>query len=256
MKFPVFVITLLGAASCVFGQTAALNGRVTDDSGAVVPAAKVTINGAGILRTVLTRTAVTGADGSIRSSVCRPPLIPRRVRASAVRAQSRGDSALRCAIGQPRIARRRHCGGSYCKCRCRSRSQHQCILERNATVITGNDLESLADDPEDLAADLQALAGPSAGPDGADIFIDGFSGGQLPPKQSIREVRLNQNPFAPEYDKVGLGRIEIFTKPGSNAYHGTVAYNLGTDRWNSRNPYAAQKAPSSFRKPKTASAAP
>ncbi len=112
----------------------------------------------------------------------------------------------------------------------------------SATVITGNDLESLADDPDDLQADLEALAGP-AGPDGAEIFIDGFSGGQLPPKQSIREVRLNQNPLAPEYDKVGLGRIEIFTKPGSDAYHATVTYNLGTDRWNSRNPYAAQKAP-------------
>lgn len=37
--------------------------------------------------------------------------------------------------------------------------------------------------------------------------VYGFSGGELPPKESIREIRINQNPFAPEYDRLGLGRI-------------------------------------------------
>ena len=113
----------------------------------------------------------------------------------------------------------------------------------SATIIKGADLDALSDDPEDLAADLQALAGPSAGPSGGAIFVDGFSGGQLPPKESIREIRINSNPFSPEYDKLGYARIEIFTKPGSDKFHGSVGYNLGTDVWNSRNPYAAQKAP-------------
>jgi hypothetical protein len=90
---------------------------------------------------------------------------------------------------------------------------------------------------------LQALAGPSAGPSGGSIFIDGFSGGDLPPKISIREIRINQNPFSPEYDKLGYGRIEIFTKPGSDKYRAQVDYNLGTQFWNSRNPYSTQKAP-------------
>jgi hypothetical protein len=113
----------------------------------------------------------------------------------------------------------------------------------SAMLLRGKDLESLADDPEDLGADLQALAGPSAGPGGSSIFIDGFSGGQLPSKESIREIRINQNPFSPEYDKLGLGRIEILTKPGADKFHGTDYYNFGDDVWNSRNPYAAQKAP-------------
>jgi hypothetical protein len=86
----------------------------------------------------------------------------------------------------------------------------------SALVLRGKDLESLADDPEDLGADLQALAGPSAGPGGGSIFIDGLSGGQLPSKDAIREIRINQNPFSPEYDKLGYGRIEILTKPGAN----------------------------------------
>ena len=82
-----------------------------------------------------------------------------------------------------------------------------------------------------------------AGPNGGSIFVDGFSGGEIPPKASIREIRINQNPFSPEYDKLGYGKIEIFTKPGSDKYRATVDYNLGTQYWNSRNPYSPQKAP-------------
>jgi hypothetical protein len=46
------------------------------------------------------------------------------------------------------------------------------------------------------------LAGPAAGPNGGTIYIDGFSGGELPPKNTIREIRINQNPFSPEYDRL------------------------------------------------------
>src|SRR5208282_6046042 len=77
-------------------------------------------------------------------------------------------------------------------------------------VLTGKDLEALPDDPDELLSDLEALAGPSAGPNGGQLYIDGFTAGQLPPKSSIREIRINQNPFSAEYDKLGYGRIEIF----------------------------------------------
>jgi hypothetical protein len=117
--------------------------------------------------------------------------------------------------------------------------------ESNATalVVRGSDLDALSDDSEDLMADLQALAGPSAGPSGGSVYVDGFSGGELPSKESIREVRINQNPFSPEYDKLGLGRIEVITKPGSAQFHGNLNYNIDTDYWNTRNPYSAVKAP-------------
>ena len=70
-------------------------------------------------------------------------------------------------------------------------------------VMKGKDLEALSDDPDELQSELQALAGPSAGPNGGQIYIDGFTAGQLPPKASIREIRINQNPFSSEYDKLG-----------------------------------------------------
>jgi hypothetical protein len=96
-----------------------------------------------------------------------------------------------------------------------------------------------------LQQDLQALAGPSAGPNGGQIYIDGFTGGQLPPKASIREIRVNQNPFSSEFDKLGYGRIEVFTKPGTDKFHGQVSVEGNTAAFNARNPFLAadQAAP-------------
>ena len=110
-----------------------------------------------------------------------------------------------------------------------------------ALVIKGDDLMALPDDPDDLSDALQALAGPGAGPNGGAIYIDGFSGGQLPPKESIREIRINSNPFSAEFDRLGFGRIEILTKPGTDKYHGTAYFNDTQSVWDSRNPFASNK---------------
>jgi hypothetical protein len=90
----------------------------------------------------------------------------------------------------------------------------------SSTTIKGKDLEALSDDPDELSSELTALAGPAAGPNGGQIYVDGFTGGQLPPKSSIREIRINQNPFSAQYDKLGYGRVEVFTKPGTDKFHG------------------------------------
>jgi hypothetical protein len=107
----------------------------------------------------------------------------------------------------------------------------------NSIVMQGKDLEALSDDPDELQSELQALAGPSAGPNGGQIYIDGFTGGQLPPKASIREIRINQNPFSSEYDKLGYGRIEVFTKPGTDKLHGQFLVSGNSSAFNARNPF-------------------
>lgn len=112
-----------------------------------------------------------------------------------------------------------------------------------ALVLKNEDLDMLPDDPDDLQADLAALAGPGAGPNGAQFFVDGFSGGQLPPKSSIREIRINSNPFAAEFDQPGFGRIEIFTRPGTDKYHGSASLNYGAKVLDTRNPFIVGEAP-------------
>jgi hypothetical protein len=109
----------------------------------------------------------------------------------------------------------------------------------NAIVLKGKDLEALSDDPDELSNELTALAGPSAGPNGGQIYIDGFSGGQLPPKSAIREIRINQNPFSAEYDKLGYGRIEILTKPGTDKLHGQFFLQGNDKSFNTGNPFTS-----------------
>jgi hypothetical protein len=111
----------------------------------------------------------------------------------------------------------------------------------NALVIKGKDLDALSDDPDDLQNELTAMAGPSAGPSGAQIYIDGFTGGQLPPKSSILEIRINRNPFSAQYDKLGYGRIEIVTKPGQNKLHGSFMINGDEKALNSLNPFVTDE---------------
>jgi hypothetical protein len=115
------------------------------------------------------------------------------------------------------------------------------------TVLGEKELDALPDDPDELEAALQALAGASAGPNGGQIYIDGFTGGRIPPKEAIREVRINQNPFSAEYDRLGFGRIEILTRPGSDKFRGNVNANFNDESLNSRNPFSLNRAPSQTR---------
>jgi hypothetical protein len=111
--------------------------------------------------------------------------------------------------------------------------------ENNAstTVISGAALDALSDDPDELSSELSALAGPSAGPNGGQIYIDGFTGGQLPPKSSIREIRINSNPFSAQYDQLGYGRIEVFTKPGTDKFHGSGSFQFQDKFLNTSTPF-------------------
>ncbi len=113
----------------------------------------------------------------------------------------------------------------------------------DALVLRKRELESLPDDPDELAAALQVLAGPSAGPNGGEILVDGFKARHPPPKNTIREVRIHQNPFSAENDRLGSRSIEIFTKPGTNIFTGRASFNYNNQNLNSRNPFASNRAP-------------
>ena len=107
----------------------------------------------------------------------------------------------------------------------------------DAVMLKGKDLDALSDDPDELSNELEALAGPSAGPNGGQIYIDGFSGGQLPPKSAIREIRINQNPFSAEFDHIGYGRIDILMKPGTDKLHGQFFIQGNDSSFNTGNPF-------------------
>jgi hypothetical protein len=241
MKIGVSAVLILSAAVSLLAQNSTLRGLVTDETGGVVPAAAVTLTGSDGVE----RTAAADANGAYTF-----PSVPPgdyTLQASAPQLTQRQPQAVTLRGGIQIVNLRLMVASTVQQIVVEENAGPAVSLEaaNNATavVLRGDDLSALSDNPEDLQSDLQALAGPSAGPGGGQIYIDGFSSGDIPPKESIREVRINQNPFSPEFDKLGLGRIEILTKPGADKYHATLNYNFANDFWNARNPYSAQKAP-------------
>ena len=218
-----------------------LHGTVTDPSGARVVKATVTVQAAdGTASTVQ-----SGADGTYlfpqlvpgtyTITVAAPGLDlaqPQQVTVEAGRATLQ-NLALIIAIDQQQVTVTDQDAGL------------DTSPDNNggSIVIKGKDLDALSDDPDQLQDELNALAGPAAGPNGGEIYIDGFTGGQLPPKSSIREIRINQNPFSAEFDKLGYGRIEILTKPGTDHLHGMLMANGNDSAFNSLNPFVTSEPP-------------
>jgi hypothetical protein len=241
LKFLYTLVIAFLFSQVVLAQTATLHGQVTDESGAMIPDAKVTLHGpSGAVKSRVadhngsyTFVGVPPGDYTVQASA--PQLSQAQPEKVALRA---GSQSLNLMLTVASISEKLTVQDASGQALTTDSSNNA-----SAVVLRGADLEALSNDPDDLAADLSALAGPSAGPSGGSIFVDGFSGGQLPPKESIREIRINQNPFSPEYDKLGYGKIEIFTKPGSDKYRGTAQWNFANDFWNTRNPYAPHKAP-------------
>ena len=110
-------------------------------------------------------------------------------------------------------------------------------------VLEGALLDALPDDPGEMLAALAALAGAAPG-HAPPVLVDGFEGGRVPPKAAIRMVRLNASPYSAEYEYPGLGRIEIFTKPGGgDGVHGSAQARLGGKALDARDPFASGETP-------------
>ena len=241
MKKLLLVLTLCASSAFAQQRTGSLKGQVLDElGGAIVGATVVAVDGKGVEKTVVTNNGGTYtinglAPGryTVRASTAGFGVYENtEVDVVAGRPQEL-DITLKVAIEEQKVT-------------VASDSPSLSTEPENnagAVVLKGSDIDSLPDDPDDLAAALQALAGPSAGPNGGQIFIDGFSNGRLPPRSSIREIRINSNPFSAEYDRLGFGRIEILTKPGSDRFRGSASFGYNNNIFNSRNPYALTRPP-------------
>ncbi len=217
-----------------------LKGTVTDESGAFIPGASVILTGQGSSKKFSTAEngtySITGlAPGKYTVRIESTGFSPAQKTGVSLQPQRTLtlDASLKIAVNKTELTVQGET----------SALSTDAASNAGAIVLRGEDLQALSDDPDDLAADLQALAGPSAGPNGGQIFIDGFTNGQLPPKASIREIRINSNPFSSEYDRIGFGRIEVFTKPGSDRFRGSANFGFSDGVFNSRNPYVTNKPP-------------
>ncbi|MGI4829690.1 MAG: hypothetical protein ACRYFU_16060, partial [Janthinobacterium lividum] len=113
------------------------------------------------------------------------------------------------------------------------------------TTISGKQLQSLADDPDDLLRELQQLAAAGGGnPANTTISVDGFQeSSKLPPKSSIAYIEVNPDLFSAEFREppFGGGRVNVYTKPGQSAFHGALFTTNGSSWENARDPFSVSK---------------
>jgi hypothetical protein len=237
------LLTMLLAAVCLAQTTkASLKGQVLDPSGSVVPGATVTLQPAsGAAKTVTSdsvgRFSIVGlTSGAYTISVTKQGFAVYQMQAFPVSGDGSIDIQLSVASEVQQVTVND------------DRGHVEVSPDQNASALSlkGADLDTLSDDPDELSDDLQALAGPSAGPNGGEIYVDGFTGGALPPKASIREIRVNSNPFSAEYDRLGFGRVEIFTKPGMDKFRGQIMTSFNDNAFNARNPFLSSKEKPAF----------
>ncbi len=239
------LLSFLLISSTVFAQTnGTFSGKVVDDLGAIVKGVTVTIIGADGKE----KNAVSNAQGEFQINGLAPGKYYVRANANKFAPYENPEVEIVAGEKQETIISMTVAGVQE-DVTIDNTNQVNTEADANAgaTVLKEKDLESLPDDPDELEAALRALAGPSSGPNGGQFYIDGFTGGRIPPKEAIREIRINQNPFSAEFERLGFGRVEILTKPGSDKLRGQANFNFNDESLNSRNPFAQNRAASQTR---------
>jgi hypothetical protein len=218
--------------------TATLRGHIADPTGALIPGAKVTITNALGVAVTSTTSDATGryaVNGLVPGSYIVQATVDGFAPFTSPTIQLESGQAKRVDISMAIEVEQQSVEVSD------DEDTPTVTVEAggnaSAIVLKDKDLDALSDDPDELQNELTALAGPSAGPNGGQIYIDGFTGGTLPPKSAIREIRINQNPFSAEFDRIGYGRIEILTKPGTDKLHGRGFVQGNDDAFNTGNPF-------------------
>lgn len=110
-------------------------------------------------------------------------------------------------------------------------------------TLSQDEIDALSDDPDDMAQQLMDMASP-----GAQIFVDGFRGGRLPPKDQIQQIRFHSNSYSAEYHDAGMVRIEVITKPGMGGFRGHFNAGFRDESLNARNAFAETKGPEQLRR--------
>ena len=247
--YPLIVLVILlamisGPRPLVYAQLAnpgakgAITGTVADPTGAVIPQARVTATPA---RGVSLSTS-SDATGQFRLNGLAPGLY--NVTAEAPNFQTATQSEVRVAAGASQRLTLTLAIATDQQQVVVSGSAEDASPENNgsAIVMKGDDLRALSDDPDEMQTELESIAG-SDGETGAQFYVDGFSGGRLPPKSAIKAIHINQNPYSAQYDQLGFGRIEIETKPGADKPHGDLWMQGNDSPWNAANPFVASQPP-------------
>lgn len=242
-KFFAYCFVLLAAGLLFTQPTFAQNkinfhGQVVDDTDAVIPGAKITL----IATNGQTRTVVADGSGSYAIPDVAPGLYQLKVEFEGFQPYAQSDLQIAAATALHKVVMKIAEVSIETTVSAEDPTDTTDPEKNlNATVLDERFIETLADNPDDLKAQLEGLVGTGGGQGGATFYVDGFTNGRLPPRESILQIRINQNPFSAESSTPGMGRIDIITKPGNDRWRGTFGFNLRNSALDARNAFALSK---------------
>lgn len=221
-----------------------VRGQVVDDTDAVIPGAKITLTDTkGQARTVV-------ADGSgdyVISDVA-PGLYQLKVEYDGFQPYVKSDLQIAAATASHKVVMQ-IAQVNIVETVMADDPADTTDPEKNMNAIVLDEkfiTENLPDNEEDLRNYINGLVGTggggaTGGQGGATIYVDGFSNGRLPSRDSIMQIRVNQNPFSAESPTPGMGRVDIITKPGNDQWRGTFGLNFRNSALDARNAFATTK---------------
>ena len=110
----------------------------------------------------------------------------------------------------------------------------QQLLNAFTEQMTAEQIAALPDDPDELQQVLMQMVG-----EDAEVRINGFTGGRLPPGTQIQEVRIRYDEAAGS--GTGGPRVEVRTRPGSGGWRNTFNMNVRDDGLNARNAFSGER---------------
>ena len=236
---------LLLASVWLFGQaeTGTISGTITDNSGAVVPGATVTVMS---VNTGLSRSTTAGSAGEYAIPSLKPDTysitvehegFQKYTRKVVVDVGSRVDLSAQLSVSGASTTVEVTAAGETAAVNTETQSLSQ--------VVTAQDianLPTLTRNPYDLVAtsgnvteDQQSGRGAGVAINGqrssnTDILLDGGENvdlftstvGQSVPLDSVQEFSVLTNNFTAEYGRAGGGVVNVTTKSGTNQFHGSL----------------------------------
>lgn len=118
-------------------------------------------------------------------------------------------------------------------------------------TLSQEEIDALSDDPDEMAEQLAQMAGP-----GAQIFVDGFGGGRLPPKDQIQQIRFRSNSYAAEYHDAGMVRVDVITRPGMGSWRSRLTFGFRDESMNATNAFASSRPPEQVKRVQLSSQGP
>ncbi|HWQ31540.1 MAG TPA: TonB-dependent receptor [Blastocatellia bacterium] len=225
-------------------DAAVISGVVGDQSGAVIPGARLRLTNktAGQARQV-----TADETGSFRFDSVPPGIYLLRIEAKnfvtaerEVSVRAGQSVSLKLSLSISAKAEEVTVSGS-------GRDEEESVsLERNADRLNFDDnlLRNLPAPGQNPLQIVAAFLSPAAqGGEGVSVSVEGVEAGGVDlPARSLRRLRVNRNPYSAEFRRPGRARIEALTDEGSfRRYHGSVGYYARNAVFDARNAFALTK---------------